>query len=419
MNVKFTTLDNGLRVLTDSMPHLESASIGVWVDAGARHETPEENGIAHLLEHMAFKGTKRRSAQQIAEEVENVGGHLNAYTGREHTAYYARVLKDDVPLAMDILADILLNSTFAADELEREREVVIQEIAQAHDTPDDIVFDHLQAAAYPEQPIGRPILGDLSRVAMHGQAALRGFMANHYLAQSLVVVAAGAVEHDEIVSQAADAFGALKGAANGRPTPARWLGGEVRDRRELEQIHLAFGFDAVSYYDDDFYPLQVLSTLLGGGMSSRLFQEIRERRGLAYSVFSFASSYVDGGLFGVYAGTAPAHVVELVPVVCDEIQRAALDASEEEVMRARTQIKAGLLMSLESSASRIEQLGRQVLIFERPLTTEEVVARIDAVDPAAVKAAAERVIRRGGPAVAAVGPIDGLESYDRLVARFG
>jgi predicted Zn-dependent peptidase len=419
MSVELATLSNGLRVVTDANPQLESSAVGVWVDAGGRHETLEVNGVAHLLEHMAFKGTESRSARDIAEQIEAVGGHLNAYTSREHTAYYARVLKADVPLALDILADILQRSTFAEDELARERTVVVQEIGQAEDTPDDIVFDHLQAAAFPDQPLGWPILGTAEGVAGMPRSALQGFMGRHYRAQNMVVAAAGAVKHDEIVRLAEAHFAGLKAAEPRGFSPARWLGGERREERDLEQVHFTLALPSVPYADPDFYAGQIFSTLLGGGMSSRLFQEAREKRGLCYSIFSFASSFVDGGLFGIYAGTGEDEIAELAEVIVAELLRASEDAAEDEVARARAQLKAGTLMSLESSSSRVEQLGRQMLIYGRPLATEEIVARIEAVDAAAVRRAARRLAADGKPALAALGPLGRLAPYEALAARFG
>ena len=419
MTTKLTTLPNGLRIVTDAADHLQSAAVGVWVDGGARHETVASNGVAHLLEHMAFKGTERRDARAIAEEIEAVGGHLNAYTGREHTAYYARVLKADVPLAIDILADILQHSTFDPGELEREREVVIQEIAAANDTPDDIVFDWLQEKAYPDQAIGRSILGTSERVANYARDDLAAYMRLHYRGPRMVLAASGAVDHDAVVDQAAAAFDSLAETVEVQPETAVWRGGDWREERSLEQVHLTLGFDSPSYHDDDLYAVQVLSTVLGGGMSSRLFQEVREKRGLAYSVFSFATSYDDGGLFGIYAGTSPGHLDELVPVVCDEVAKAAAGIGEAEVERARAQFKAGLLMSLESPAARIDQIGRQMHIFGRALDTDELIAKVDAVDAARVMRVAGRLMAAGGPAVAAIGPIARLESYDSIAARFG
>ncbi len=419
MGVEITTLDNGLRVVSDAMPGLHTASVGVWVDAGARYETVDENGISHLLEHMAFKGTERRSARTIAEEIEAVGGHLNAYTSREQTAYYARVLSPDVPLAVDILADILQHSTFAEDELSRERQVVIQEIGQAEDTPDDIIYDLLQAVAYPEQPLGRPILGTADGVAGFQRATLAGYMQHHYRAPEMVLTASGGIDHRQLVALASEWFAGLSPAVDRQREPAVYGGGDYRQERDLEQAHVTLTFPGVSYDDADFQASQVYAMLLGGGMSSRLFQEVREKRGLAYSIYSFANSYLDGGLFTIYAGTGEKEAEDLLPLLADEVVKVAAKVSEEEVARARAQLKAGLLMSLESSSSRCEQIARQMLIFGQPLTVEDQLARIDAVDAATVSRVAGRLLGAGKPTLAAIGPIGRLEKYQRLTARFG
>lgn len=418
-NARVTDLPNGLRVATEEMPHLETASIGVWVDVGARHEGERSNGVSHMLEHMAFKGTETRSAQAIAEEIEAVGGHLNAYTSREQTAYYAKVMKEDVALAVDILADILQHSVFDSGELERERAVVIQEIAQAHDTPDDIVFDHFQETAFPDQPMGRSILGPAKLVAGFSRDLLFDYMRRHYSPTRMVVVGAGRLEHDTLVEMVDKAFDSLPANGSVEREPAAYYGGESRRPRDLEQVHLIVGFDGVSYADDDFYTLQVLSTLLGGGMSSRLFQEIRERRGLAYSVFTFASSYTDGGVFGVYAGSGSKDLAELVPVMAEEMMKVCRGVEKEEVDRASVQLKSGLLMSLESSPSRCERLGRHMLIFGRPIPIDELVAKVEAITPADVRRVAKRLFAGSRPSVASLGPIDTLEGYDRIVGRFG
>ena len=303
MSVREAKLANRLRVATDTMDSVETTSVGVWVDAGARNETLELNGVSHMLEHMAFKGTKRRTARGIAEEIEAVGGHLNAYTSREQTAYFARVVDDDLPLAVDMLADILQHSTFEDQELERERAVIIQEIGQTQDTPDDLIFDQLQEVAFPDQSLGRSILGTVERVNGFDRDTLQSYMDEHYRAPNMVVVASGKVDHEKFVDLVQAGFGGL-GTSNGASSEAgRYAGGDWRESRELEQVHLTLGFQGVPFRDDDFYAAQILSTVLGGGMSSRLFQEVREVRGLAYSVFSFSSSYLDCGLFGVYAGT--------------------------------------------------------------------------------------------------------------------
>ena len=420
--MQMTTLSNGLRVISESREGVQTTAVGVWVDAGARYETIANNGVAHMLEHMAFKGTNSRSARDIAVEIESVGGHLNAYTSREHTAYFVRVLKEDLALSVDILADILQNSTFEEEELARERAVVIQEIGQTEDTPDDIIFDHLQAVCFPDQPLGRSILGPAEGVANMGRDVLFDFMAEHYTASRLLLCAAGAVEHDAFVTLAKKNFSGLQQGGPNPLEPAVFKGGESRDERELEQVHFTLALPALAYEDVDFYPMQVMSTVLGGGMSSRLFQEIREKRGLCYSVFCFASSYKECGAFTIYAGTGADQVGELVPAICDEILRLSGDAGSDEVDRARAQLKAGTLMSLESSASRAEQLARQTLVFGRQIPLAELIQRIDAVDVAAVRRVAERIIgvSQHSPnlALAAMGPIGGLASRDEIAARF-
>ena len=418
MSVRVTTLGSGLRIATDAMAHLETAALGVWVDAGARNESREINGVSHMLEHMAFKGTTSRTAQQIAEQIEAVGGHLNAYTSREHTAYFARVLKEDVPLAVDLLADILQHSVFDEDELNRERAVIVQEIGQTEDTPDDLIFDHFQDQAFPDQPLGRSILGTVERVNAMTRADLVTYMDAHYGGSGMVLAAAGRVEHDGFVELVERAFAGLSDVVAGRCEPARYRGGDYRNERELEQIHFTLGFSGVAHTDEDYFAVQLLATVLGGGMSSRLFQEVREKRGLAYSVSAFASSYLDGGLFGVYAGTGEGEIGELVPVVCDEVNKVAHTLTGSELDRARAQLKAGMLMALEHPSSRCEQLARQLLIFGRPIPVGEIVGKIEAVDEAQIRRVAHRLFTAGAPVVAAIGPIGKLESYDKVAARF-
>ncbi len=416
MTIRVTTLPNGLRVATDSMPDVQSVSLGCWVGVGTRNERASVNGVAHLVEHMLFKGTERRSAFRISEEIENVGGQLNAYTTREQTAYYAKVLHEDTGLALDLIADMLQNSVLEEEELVRERTVVLQEIGQSADTPDDIIFDHFQATAYPGQALGRPVLGSAEIVGSLPRATLVDYIEGHYGAPGIVLAAAGRIDHDRLVDMAQAAFSGLPD----RPVPeaetARYTGGDYREARDLEQMHLVLGFDGVGVHDPDYYAHSVLSTLLGGGMSSRLFQEVREKRGLVYSIYTFTGGYRDGGLFGVYAGTGEEEVAELVPVVCDELCKVAEDVTADEVARAAAQLRAGTLMALESSMSRCEQLGQQLLAYGRPIPVEEVVRRIGAVDRDAVIRVARR-LRASRPTVAALGPIGRLEEYDRIMAR--
>ena len=416
-SVRITTLPNGLRVATDSMLHLESATVGIWTNCGARNENAAENGVAHLLEHMLFKGTERRSAQAIAEEIEAVGGQMNAYTARENTAYYARVLKEDVALAVDIVADLLQHSLFDETELGRERSVVLQEIGQANDTPDDIIFDHFQGAAFPGQPMGRPVLGTPETVTAMSRAALTGYLGAHYAPSELVLTAAGAVDHDRLVDQALKQFDRLPLVTPPKAAPVVYGGGDFREEQDLEQLHFLLGFEGAAIGDSDYYAQSMLSTLLGGGMSSRLFQEIREKRGLVYSIYTFASAYRDGGLFGVYAGTGPAEIAELVPVVCDELQKIIIHVDDAELGRARAQIKAGLLMSMESTMSRAEQLGQHLLLFGRTIPTKEIIEKIEEVDAAAVRQAAAKLFA-SPPTIAAMGPIGHLEDYEKTTRRF-
>ena len=416
MSVQVTTLANGLRVVTDYMSTVDTVSVGAWVAIGTRHEKPELNGISHLLEHLAFKGTKRRSALAIAEEIEAVGGHLNAYTSRENTAYYAKVLKKDVALAIDVIADILQHATMEPDELERERQVVIQEIHQSYDTPDDIIFDYFQETAYPDQAIGRPILGKISLIEDLPRDVILDYMKKQYSAERIVVSAAGNVDHNVFVEQAEAAFCNLPKKGIYSNEPVIYQGGDYREVRDLEQVHVVMGLDGVSYDDPDYYPMSVLTTLLGGGMSSRLFQEVREKRGLAYSIYSFASSFEDGGIFGVYAGTGRDKVTELMPVVCGEIQKLTKQVNEEELIRARAQLKASTVMALESTSSRSEQAARQLQIFDRIVPLEEIIENIEKVDTASVMHVASQIVK-SKPTFTALGPIDKVEAYDTLMAR--
>ena len=417
MSVNETRLPNGLRVISDHMGHLETVSVGVWVDVGARYEPLPLNGISHLLEHMAFKGTKRRSPRQLAEEIESVGGYLNAYTSREHTTYYARVLKGDLRLAVDILGDILLNSVFKEKELIREKDVIIQEIGQAQDTPDDIVFDNLQETAFPDQPLGRSILGTSQSVLSFTPDCIRDYMNNHYVSETMVISAAGNVDHDELVKMVEEYFSNIKKSRKGEFYEGEYKGGEYRDNRALEQLHITIGLPSFSFDDPDYYALQVYNTILGGGMSSRLFQEVREERGLAYSVYSFTSSHKDTGLFGIYAGTSPQMAGDLIPVIAGEMKRLIEVVEDDDLARARAQLKAGLLMSLESTSSRIEQLGRQMLIFGRPIPIEELIQEVDAIDGEAISRVAQRTLD-GKVTLATVGDSRSLKDLDSISLVF-
>ena len=419
MNVKISRIFNGLTVVTDPMPQLESAAVGVWVNTGTRNETKRVMGVSHMLEHMAFKGTERRTARDIAEEIEAVGGYLNAYTSREQTAFHARVLKADVPLSLDILADILTSPTFEQSELERERQVVLQEIGQARDTPDDIIFDHLQGVIYPDQPMGWPILGEDATVSDFRREDLRAYMDSNYRAGGMTLVASGAVEHEAIVRLAEEKFGRLVDGDVSEPLPARYSGGDMRSNEDLEQAHITFAFPGIANSDPDYYTAQVYVTALGGGMSSRLFQEARERRGLCYSIYAFAHSARDSGIIGVYAGTGESESGEIAAVVAGEMSSLAETATESEVARAKAQLKSSVLMSLERPGSRAEQIAGQMFALGRVLSVGEMVERLDAVDVAEVRRFGSLIMQSMSPAVAAIGPVGKLENYETIARRFG
>jgi predicted Zn-dependent peptidase len=410
MSVELTRLASGLSVVTDRMPHLESASLGIWIGSGSRNEAPDEHGISHLLEHMAFKGTKRRDARQIAEEIEAVGGDLNAATSVESTAYYARVLKADVPLALDVLSDILANPSFDAEELRREQNVIVQEIGAVEDAPDDLVFERLQETAFPKQSVGRSILGTPETVRSFDPALLRGYLSRNYHAPNMIVAAAGAVEHAAVVGEVEKRFASFAGAAAPTPKPAHFCGGTRVETRDLEQVHIALALQGVPVRDEQLYNLQVFTTVLGGGMSSRLFQEVREKRGLCYTINTFHMPYSDTGLFALYAGTDEVDAPELMRVVIDQIRSTTETLNDKEIARAKIQLKAGLLMALESSEARIGQLGRQMLAYGRPIPLEEIVGKVDAVTVDSARSAGRLLIRRSPPVIAALGPGNGLES---------
>jgi predicted Zn-dependent peptidase len=410
MSVEVTRLPSGLSVVTDRMPHLETASLGVWIGSGSRSEKPDEHGISHLLEHMAFKGTKRRSARQIAETIEAVGGDLNAATSVESTGYFARVLRADVLLALDVLSDILSEPTFDGDELRREQNVIVQEIGATEDAPDDLVFDRLQETAFPQQSIGRSILGTPETVRSFNPTRLRSYLARNYRAPDMVVAAAGAVEHQAIVAEVDKRLAGFKGPAAPEPETAHFGGGTRVETRDLEQVHIAMALQGLPVRDEQLYSLQVFTSVLGGGMSSRLFQEVREKRGLCYAIHAFHMPFADTGLFALYAGTDESDAPELMRVVIDQIGNATETLNDTEINRAKAQMKAGLLMALESSEARVGQLARQMLAYGRPIPLDEVVAKIDAVTVDSARAAGRALIGRAKPAIAALGPGSGLAS---------
>jgi predicted Zn-dependent peptidase len=418
MSVERSELANGLIVFSHEMPEVETVSLGIWVGAGSRSETRGEHGIAHFLEHMAFKGTARRSARDIAEEIEAVGGDLNAATGVDTTAYYARVLRKDLSLALDILSDIILEPRFDRTELTRERGVILQEIAASLDSPDDIVFDLAQEAAFPDQPLGRPILGTVQSVKRFKPDHLGAYLSAHYHAPNMVLAAAGAVDHAALVAEAERRLAALDASGTAPPVGARYVGGIKRAGKSFEQTHLVLIFEAPHYRHPDYFPAQLLAGALGGGMSSRLFQEARERRGLCYSIDAFSSGLTDSGMFTIHASGGPEKAHELFAVIRAELVRAAEKGfGADEVARVKAQLKMGLLAGLESSSARAEQIARQILIHGRVFTTQELIEKIEKVEATDLQALVERLLV--SPAsLATVGSILHVARFDKVTEKF-
>ena len=419
MTVQISRLSNGLTVVSDPMPQLESAALGIWVNTGSRNEDVRQMGVSHMLEHMAFKGTARRSARAIAEEIEAVGGVLNAYTSREQTAFHARVLKADVPLALDMIGDILTNPTFEPAELERERQVVLQELGQARDTPDDIVFDHLQSAIFKDQPLGWPILGEEATVNGFDRDMLKSYMASNYRLDGMTLIASGAVNHKQIMALAEEKCGGLNRGAGPACPPSHYVGGDFREVSDLEQAHVAYAFPGLSNADADYFVAQIYATALGGGTSSRLFQEAREKRGLCYSIYAFSNGFQDSGFLGIYAGTGENEAGEISAVIAGEMDAIAGDLTEAEVARARAQLKVSLLMGMERPGTRAEQIAGQLFALGKVQSAAEIVAQLDAIDVAMVKRYAARVMAAGRPTIAGVGPVGKLESHAGFSRRFG
>lgn len=418
MTMKTTTLENGLRVVTDTVTEVDSVAVGIWADVGTRHETLEHNGVAHMVEHMMFNGTPTRSSQQIAEAIENVGGQVNAYTSREVTAYYVHLLKDDMPMALDVLSDILQHPVFPDKELEKERDVILQEIGMTNDTPDDIVFDHYQMTAYPGQALGAPILGTADIVANMKKDTLFDYVHRFYTPEKLVVSAAGHVHHDDLVSRVQKLFTDLPPDSHQTYQKADYQGGQHREeKKDLEQSHVVLGFRGVPRGDADYFPALLMSTVLGGGMSSRLFQEVREKRGLVYAVFAAHSAFHDDGQFEMYAGTGPEKLKELIPVLCDEIQKMkSTMVTHDELARAKAQIRSGILMSRESMMSRAGRQAKHMINFSNLPDIPDIVKKIEAVTPDDIERAAQRIFT-GTPTLAALGPLKSLESYESIKKR--
>lgn len=397
--MKLTTLDNGLKVASRTMDGLETVAVGLYAEAGSRHEPARVNGIAHLFEHMVFKGAGARSAREISEAIEDVGGDLNACTDRDQTSFTASLLAEHLPLGIELLADMILRPRFAAEDLAREKEVVLQELAEAQGTPGDIIFDDLWMAAFPDQPLGRSILGDENSVGGIAVDDLHAWQADHYRAGGLTLVAAGKVEHDALVRLARERFADLPEGAPQPTESARFGAGLRTSRPKSEQAHLAGAYAAPGVHDPDFYPARLFSDLAGSGASSRLFQAVREDRGLAYSVWSSLQPYDDVGLFYFYAATARREAAAAAALIAEIVAEAAESATQRELDRARAQAKAGLLMSLESSWGQAGYVARQLALKGRLVEPTEVVAELEAVTLDQVRAAGAKML--AGPKASA------------------
>lgn len=415
MSVDITRLSNGLTIATHTMTQVETVALGIWIKAGSRNEKSDQHGIAHLLEHMAFKGTSKRTSLQIATEIEDVGGEINAATSVETTGYFARVLADDVPLAIDILSDIIMNPLFDEEELELEKNVILQEIGASHDTPDDVVFDYFSDTAFKDQTIGRPILGTNETVMGFTADDLRRFMEEHYFANQMVIVAAGAIDHQSFVKEVERHLGQLRSHSLATtPDLANYVGGDFREYRDLRDAQLLIGFEGRAYHMRDFYASQLLAIVLGGGMSSRLFQEVRENRGLCYSIYSFHWGFSDTGIFGIHAATGPDGLEPLIPVIIDELYKASENITEAEVKRAKAQYRASLMISSESAMSKAHHIARQILLYNRIIPNAELLERISKINAYRLTDLARRLFLNSKPTMAAIGPLGKLMSFDDM-----
>jgi len=416
MTVQLSTLSNGLRIATDTMLDVESMVIGAWVGVGTRHEPWSANGLAHLTEHMMFKGTKRRSAYALSKTIEKNGGAMNAYTTREETAYYARVLPEDADRAADIIADMLLRSVFDPKELDRERQVIIQEIGRDRDTPEEHIYDLLHETAFPRQKIGRSILGREEVIERLSRESVVDYVSRHYHAGNIVIVGSGKIAHNDLVALAKRYFSRLPMGTPAKTDAAKVRHGDLRRSKDTEQLHLMMGFQAPSLHAKASPAAGLLGTLLGGSSSSRLFQKVREKRGLVYNISTYHAPFSDTGLFCLYAGTDPARVRELVPVVCNELKSVTEKSSASELARAKAQARADLLMGQESVMRRAESLGHQILTFGRAVPMAETLSHIMRVSTEDLVGVAGKIFSRP-PVLTALGDIGGLEPYRVLRGR--
>jgi predicted Zn-dependent peptidase len=404
-------LDNGLRILTERMTQVRSISIGVWLTRGSRHETAERGGIAHFVEHMLFKGTATRTAEDIAQQIDSIGGQLDAFTAKEYASYYIKVLDEHLPLAIDVLADIVRNPAFSPEDIEREKKVVVEEIKMVEDTPDDLVHEIFTQGFWENHPLGRPILGTRETVESFTSDSLRDYFGKAYTARNLIVSAVGNLEHERVRELVDEKFGSLEptGEMVCEQAPQVVPKTQIRNK-ELEQSHICVGVSSYPQSHDDRYSSYVLNTLLGGSMSSRLFQNVREKRGLAYAVFSGLSAYRDAGSFTIYAGCSNEAVGEVIDLVVEELKGVKTSpVPDAELQRAKDHLKGSLMLSLENTASRMSHLARQEIYFDRQFGLDETLQGIERVTAPDVQRVANDLFQNGSLAATVLGNVNGLK----------
>ncbi|AHX04278.1 M16 family metallopeptidase [Ehrlichia japonica] len=419
MSPKITQLNNNFTIITDTMPHVESVSINIWINVGSRYENEAITGISHFLEHMAFKGTKTRTALDIAQIFDNIGGNFNAHTDREHTVYHVKTLKRDIKIAIEVLADIILNSQFPEEEIDKEKGVVLQEIYQTNDSPTSIIFDKYIEAAYPNQIFGKCILGTPESVTNLSKADLHTYMSEYYHAGNMLLSVAGNISHEEVIDLVSQYFSHMKKSERKTADQSIYLSGEYREIRNLEQVHLVIGFPSVSYKDDQFYTIQILDSILGNGMSSRLFQKIREQLGLVYTISSFNSSYNDNGIFSIYAATDKGNLSQLLATIASEVKNITTNLQENEVTRAKDKITSEILMSRESTTARAESLGYYYSHYNRYISKEELIKQISTITVTDIQNCINNLLGSNNKiTLAAIGQIENLPSYNDIAQMF-
>ena len=416
--INITTLDNGLRIVNEYMPDVESVSINVWVKTGSRNENKQNNGISHFLEHMAFKGTKTRNTQQIAEEFDDIGGRVNAFTSISKTAYYTKVLKESTEKAVELLSDIVQNSIYLQDEMDKERFVILQELAMTKDDPSDIIDDYFSETAYKNQPYGRTILGPAKNIKKFTREDILNYVDKQYKTEDIVISFAGKLENEEAVKLVQKYFTSLNIGKNKEPEKAVYTGGYFAKNKKLEQTQLIMGFESYTHLDKHFYEAGVLGIVLGGGMSSRLFQEIREKRGLCYRINAGNSSSHDTGTFDIYCAVAPDKINELIIATIEELKKTVKNITEEECQRAIVKLKSNILMSRESNSSRAQKNASDILSRNRIISTEELIEEIEAVNTKKLQNLMEDILKKSKPTVAMLGKIDSnVLDYDKIISE--